>query len=298
MRPSVRSLIDRFRKVAKKGPRHALSLKTTHLVESCFGPIEAYVDDVITDQIIEFGNHTRPEFAFACSVLSPRAQLFDLGAHIGTFSMTALGKMMGGGSILAVEGNPVTAAILSRNLMRVADPKQRGRQPGRSIEVLNAFVAVQDGDFAIQENRANTGASMLVPRATGPNMAPAVQPFYGIDALVDRYFPPDYIKLDTEGTEGQVLTGSRFVADAKPLIYLEVNERTLAAFGTTTSDLDDLFGRLGYGLYVNSFDRNGGHDLYRIDRITTLTGRGAFFDVLCVPVTHEMYKVLSRLCAP
>jgi hypothetical protein len=41
----------------------------TTIASSMFGPIEAYQDDLITTQINEFGNHTRPEFSFATCII-------------------------------------------------------------------------------------------------------------------------------------------------------------------------------------------------------------------------------------
>ena len=39
-------------------------------VDSTVGKIKSFENDIITDQIIKFGNHTRPEFAFASSIIS------------------------------------------------------------------------------------------------------------------------------------------------------------------------------------------------------------------------------------
>ena len=62
-------------------------------IDSIFGIIKAFKNDLITDQIIKFGNHTRPEFAFATSIILNNFNIFDLGAHIGTFALTSIKKL-------------------------------------------------------------------------------------------------------------------------------------------------------------------------------------------------------------
>jgi FkbM family methyltransferase len=296
----VRRIARRLRRGGRRPAHagHALALKQVVTVDSCFGPIEAFEDDVITDQIRRFGNHTRPEFAFATSVLDPDMGVFDLGAHIGTFALAAMARLSPRGRILAVEGSPVTAALATRNLARVAGGAARP-----AATVLNAFVAAPGPAgapaggqaFAIQENRANTGASMLVPRERGPNMAKPTQPFFALDGLVERYFAPGYIKLDTEGTEAGLLMGSAYVAEAKPILYVEINARTMAAFGDTAEDLDAYLKRLGYSFFINNFDRNGRHDLFQVKALPALTGPERMFDVLCVGPAQEVLKDLRRV---
>ena len=62
-------------------------------IDSILGNIKTFKNDLITDQIIKFGNHTRPEFAFATSIISDNFNIFDLGAHIGTFTLTVIKKL-------------------------------------------------------------------------------------------------------------------------------------------------------------------------------------------------------------
>lgn len=284
---------------AKTGARSLLAQKPTVQVDSCFGEITAFEGDLITRQIAEFGNHTRPEFTFAVSVMAPGARVFDLGAHIGTFSMTALRKLSPRGRLLAVEGSVATHAILRENLTRLTGTlRAADRGPGAAYmadaDTLNAFANLRPGDFNILENRDNTGASMLVPRAERPHTTHVTTESLGIDDLVDRYFAPDYIKMDTEGTEGELLAASTHVARARPTLYVEINARTLAAFDTTVADMDRLLQGLGYRFFINGFDRNAAHDLYKPVGIETLCGRGDFFDVLCIHKDADIAGVLSR----
>lgn len=274
----------------------ALASKPVATVESRFGPIRAYAEDEVTRQIARFGNHTRPDFAFATAVLAPEARVFDLGAHIGTFALTALARLSPRGRLLAVEGSAGTHRILARNLTR-----RGGGAAARIADVLrlrprattcHALVAGGPGDWALHEDGANTGATRLVSAdAADPGARRAVT----LDDLVARHFAPDFVKLDTEGTEAAILTGSDYVREARPILYLEVNADALARFGATPAALDAHLRSLDYAYYVNDFDRNGAHDLFRPRRCLRLADLGALGDVLCIPRDREMRKVLNRL---
>ncbi len=271
-----------------------LEQKEIVTVDTCFGPIEAYENDLITEHLEQFGNLTRPEFAFATSVVTPHTKMFDLGAHIGTFSMTAMAKMSSRAQILAVEGSPATAAILSRNINRLtltASGTQIDERP--HVTVLNALMVPSRDRFSLAENETNTGASRLSLEQHGAGSETEI-PQFGIDQLVEKYFRPDYIKIDLESIEGLLLGSSTYVSATKPLIYMEVARHAMGSFGTKLTDLDAFMKKLGYVFYVNDFDRNGPHDIFRVRRINDLATYRKFFDVLCVPESSELSGTFSR----
>ena len=84
-------------------------------LDSVFGKLKCYANDLITKQIQQFGNHTRPEFAFATSVIRKDFKIFDLGAHIGTFTLSALKKIDSNPKVLCVEGNKKNYDLLCEN---------------------------------------------------------------------------------------------------------------------------------------------------------------------------------------
>lgn len=263
-------------------------------VASRFGPLDSYRGDPITNHIRDFGCHTRPEFAFATSVLSPDAAVFDLGAHVGTFSLSAASRMSAEGRILAVEGIPATARLLHGNLRRLLTGTTC---PGWSV--VNAFVADPDARYGLREPDGNSGSTSLVPADRANGLNDARQPVVSIDQLVTAHFQPDYLKIDTEGTEARVLMASRYVAEAKPILYFEINQDALTRFGSESgaTDLDRFLGDLGYAFFVNSFDRNAAHDLFAVAALARLDRHRRHFDALCVPRDHRMHEVLSRLCS-
>ncbi len=243
---------------------------STIIVKSMFGDIEVFEDDLITDQIRRFGNHTRPEFAFALSVLDPEMKVFDLGAHIGTFSLAAIQKLAKTSRLLAVEGNSKAYALLERNC------SGRG---STQMTFLRSFVGQTRG-YSYHHVHRNTGAGYLAPSdEAGHEDLPLVT----LDQLCLGYFPPDYIKIDIEGAEYEVLSGSDFIETQRPILYIEVSEGQLSRFGHSQQMLSDFLKSLGYEFFVNAGDRNGGHDVFNVSRIDSLSGYKKLFDALCVP---------------
>lgn len=247
-------------------------------VQSDFGRIVALKDDLITRQIKKFGNHTRPEFAFATSVLDPGMSVFDIGAHIGTFALCARRKLRTGAPFLAVEGNAAIHALLRKNL-------------GPDIFTMNSFVGAEQG-LSYQEKEGNSGAGRLI-------RGPAFQRVrsVSIDNLADMFFEPDFIKLDVEGMEFSCLADCKLLRRARPILYLEVFAEHLATYDASPTDLDHLLSELGYHYFRNGGDRNARHDIFRAETVAGLTDLSGLTDVLCVPESSALLAPLQAACA-
>lgn len=250
------------------------------MVQSVYGDIEVFENDLITAEIQKFGGHTRPEFAFALSVLNPSMSVFDLGAHVGTFSLAALAKMHTD-KLVALEGNTATHEVLTRNLA------------GKGTAIC-ALVGASDG-LAFFDKAGNSGGSRLMKNPDGGFLPSerASHALTSIDRLAAENFVPDYIKLDVEGAEYAALDGSEIVAKHTPILYLEVSEGGLRGHGNSRRQLGDMLRNLGYRFFVNTFDRNGSHDLYRAREISRLTWRWEF-DALCIHKDAEICEAMRR----
>ncbi|MBV8582247.1 MAG: FkbM family methyltransferase [Candidatus Eremiobacteraeota bacterium] len=238
-------------------------------VETVFGPMVAYPDDLITRHLLDFGAHTRPELAFLSRVVRAGDRVFDLGAHIGTFTVPLAQRVGPAGQVVAVEAVPRTFDLLRANvaLNGVAD----------RVETLCALVAPHARYDAVGVN-GNTGATYFAP-AEAARTGDAL----GIDALVSRTVEPDVIKLDLEGFEAWALTTSATVERRRPVLYAEIFRAQLARAGGTLAELDALFRALDYRLFRNAGARNAAHDDFEVAELDTLEHGGETFDVLAIP---------------
>ncbi|MEM9738590.1 MAG: FkbM family methyltransferase [Pseudomonadota bacterium] len=249
---------------------------------SVFGRIAAYRDDLITQQIRDFGNHTRPEFAFATSILGPGMTCLDLGAHIGTFTLLARQKVCAFGKVYAVEPMADTFEILEKNVRRA---------PNENVVLRRALIGEAGKIYQVVRPDGNTGASFFSTAETAHLDTPTLS----LSQLLDEIgVTIDYLKIDIEGLEYTALLSAPALFEMRPVIYMEVSRDQLARHGASIEQLDQLLCDRGYTFFVNSGDRNADHDVFRVKHLPSLTGYKPFFDALCVPAEHKHAKVLHH----
>lgn len=175
-------------------------------------------------------------------LLRPGDCVFDVGANFGWFSTLFASIVRPSGHVYAFEPVRSTYDRLREN-----------------IEINNLCKYVTTFQQAIGE--AEYGAHIHVFReqshacaslATLNNTDYASQrvQVISIDKLVDRtgIAAIDFLKCDAEGSELNVLRGSRIALQSPdaPIILVELNDQTSEAFGHTRSDIWDFLVDVGY----------------------------------------------------
>jgi FkbM family methyltransferase len=153
---------------------------------------------------------------FYSSLLPKGALVFDIGANVGT--MTTIFASLGA-RVIAAEPNPDCATHIEGMTSRDA------------VEVLQAAVGERNGTAELQISDRKDKMSSLSPQwreaVTKGNQSYAGMwnrklkvPMITLDALIQQYGPPFYIKIDVEGYEDQVLAG---LSTTPPLLSFEFN---------------------------------------------------------------------------
>jgi len=164
--------------------------------------------------------------------------VIDVGASVGIFALVA-GLEDGRRRVFALEPVPETFACLERNLALNAQAR---------VEAVAAAAAAFDGTIDLNVPLGESlpfGASALAGhRDAGRRVTvPAVT----LDRFVSERAPGpvDMIKLDTEGTEPDVLAGARsLIAGDRPWIVCEV------LHGLTEARLHEVLDPLGYRYFI------------------------------------------------
>jgi hypothetical protein len=101
----------------------------------------------------------------------------------------------------------------------------------------------------VQLNIANRGRSTnFLSGSFGSSQTGGVRytqavPGVSLDWMLERYPPPDFVKIDVEGSEARVLAGAtRLLAEIKPVIFCEVASEL-------SKDVALTLRRNGYSLY-------------------------------------------------
>jgi FkbM family methyltransferase len=208
-------------------------------------PIAAWLADVGTLD-------DRPLRLFGDLVERGARRVLDVGAHLGTFTLTAAAL---GADVVAVEASPLNAGLLGEALCR---------NGFAGSEVVNAAASDLAGelDFNLHGPWGHV-AKEGVDEGYERIRLPAVS----LDGLLDRvgWDRPDLVKLDIEGWEPRALAGfvRRLCRDDRPTILIESNAPMLAFHGFEPTALLPSLADHGYCLYL--LDAAHEHRLVRFD---------------------------------
>jgi len=145
--------------------------------------------------------------------------VFDIGANIGEYSRCFLSL---GARVVAVEPLPSTVEILQKTLR----PKNR-------VHIVSAAVGADFSNAVLHVSSETTlctlsdqwlGTAKQSGRFSDVDWSSDINvPVIPIHSLASEYGQPDFIKIDVEGFEGQVLDGLR---DFPPALSFEFNTET------------------------------------------------------------------------
>lgn len=175
------------------------------------------------------GMYERPQLERFCSYIVEDAVVWDVGAHVGEYSVPSAMRASRG-LVLAIEALPRNARLLRRN---------RDLNRLENMQILGLALGDQDGEATFSEGidhyqgRVSGGSGISVPMSTA-------------DALLARYPAPSIMKIDVEGGEVAVLLGAqRILREARPIIFLSthgasIKDECLAMLHSTGYDVEPL----------------------------------------------------------
>jgi FkbM family methyltransferase len=247
-------------------------------VDTPFGRFVTPRTDVITDQLVEFGAHRRGALNVLLSLVDGSDVVWDIGAHIGTVSI----PLVQAGSVsqvLAIEGNPQTAAILRRNvaLNGVSD---------RVVALSRVLTAAPGEMVTARHSTSNAGTTGFDHLGTAGQLAVASATLDGV-ASTHPDLIPTLINLDVAGHELAVLTGGEeTIAAHRPLLFVEVSSAQLEAHRASLHMLQNWFDQHHYRLFLVGGERNFSGPNWELEPLDGLASSpDPLFDVLAVP--HE-----------
>jgi len=144
----------------------------------------------------------------------------DIGANIGLTAL-ALSDICFAGKVIAIEPVPRTFELLKTNL---ADANVQ------NVSTFNVAIGAGDGSVSMYVDESNLATSFVVDIDKGSNQE---IPLTSLDSMVSRLaIPPlDFIKIDVEGCELEVLKGAeKSISLFKPIVLLEMNHWCLNVF--------------------------------------------------------------------
>lgn len=154
------------------------------------------------------GLPTPPDKDF--DMIKPGMLIFDIGANVGNYSALFLKR---GARVIAVEPQPFCYRFLRLRFMFT-----------RNVQVVAAGAGDSEGVMQMNVSSAHTLSSLnpeWVKKVNDSKRFAQSQPKWNqkvdvlittLDHLITKYGEPDYIKIDVEGFEKNVLSGLNFPA--------------------------------------------------------------------------------------
>jgi len=163
------------------------------------------------------GNFEPQKEAVLVQYLAPGSVYFDVGGHIGYFSMIAATLVQPNGIVAAFEPSPLNAAQFRQNLEVNPD--------------LAAIIRLDETAVADQEGVASFdrgGNSYIGHLAADPSPTGVEVHTTTLDAFAaSRALSPDFVKIDAEGAESRIFRGmTQILSHARPVILVEIHDRS------------------------------------------------------------------------
>jgi FkbM family methyltransferase len=137
--------------------------------------------------------------------------VFDVGAHVG--DRVACFRRLGA-RVVAVEPQPVIAKVLNLFYGRSADVSIEMEAVGRRAGTISMMINT-DNPTVSSVSSAFVSAACDAPGWEGQRWTKSVTvPVTTLDALIEKYGAPAFIKIDVEGFEEEALAGLTRAAKA------------------------------------------------------------------------------------
>jgi len=194
------------------GPARGLWLKVEPYQEDRY--LSGYPEPGVQDEIAKH--------------LAPAGCFYDLGAHIGYYSLLAARLVGGAGRVVAFEPDPTNVAVLRENIMRNGVSR---------VLVVPAAVWSQCGTVVFRRSAperpdlSSRRGAVVTAIGKSPDSNLINVEALTLDAFASAHYPPTMIKIDVEGAEIEVFKAAQeVISRSRPVILVEVHHQSAATF--------------------------------------------------------------------
>lgn len=146
-------------------------------------------------------------------IIRKGAVVYDIGAHTGFHTLLASSLAGPAGKVFAFEPSPRNVRYLRKHLeINHCD----------NVTVIEAAVAEEDGSAFLEEDQEYTvGLTGRLSAKAGRKVKKVSLDNLVLEGVIP---PPEYMKIDVEGAELQVLFGAKkILSDSPPVIFLSTH---------------------------------------------------------------------------
>lgn len=203
--------------------------------------------DEIGNSIFYGTNQEQDELGFVAKYLQPRMVFFDLGANQGLYSILASHKVGCKGYVYAFEPARSEYSKLRQNVWF-----------NLAWNITTEQIAVGSFDGTAQmfacESRKGSYSSLVYPAVdTSIKVTEITVPIVSLDSYIIRHKIGriDYLKMDVEGAERDVLEGGKWVFSTgpRPIVQCEFSDRRTGPWGYQAREIADMLVNNSYAWF-------------------------------------------------
>jgi FkbM family methyltransferase len=211
-------------------------------------PLQLYVhgeqDQHVSRRLREEGIWEPFETSLLLALLCPGDVFVDVGANIGYFSVLAATRVGDTGAVFAFEPDPENFRLLVANVAR--------NDLGYQVTPVAAALSDAAGQGQLYLSTDNLG-DHRVYAADDPRESVPIVLHQGSEFLAGRLSRVDLLKVDTQGSEFQVIAGLMpllRMQSPPPRVLIELTPHALRQAGSSGRALMELLGELRQPIWI------------------------------------------------
>ncbi|MEH6569761.1 MAG: FkbM family methyltransferase [Halioglobus sp.] len=237
-------------------------------------------DKFVSRQIREQGIWEPYETSLVLQLLHPGSVFVDVGANLGYFSVVAASLVGDAGKVVAFEPDPANFELLRAS----SDLNHFGSR----IQAVQAGLSDRASDGRLYLSQDNMGDHQIYA-GEGDRESLPIELLNGTDFLIPLTPQIDLLKVDTQGSEYQVMTGLMPLLKEQaiaPRIIIELTPFSLRESGASGRMLIELLASLDLPLWIidhveHELVESTAHELAKwCDDVDASTGDQGFMNIL------------------
>ncbi len=197
------------------------------------------------DRYLVWSGFEEPEFSFVGRFLQRGMTVIDVGAHRGLYTLLASKRVGESGRVIAFEPSPRERRWLKCHVRLNFCSNVR-------VESFAVGSRREKADLFVVGGAENWGNSLRPPAVDGATRKVRVDVLSLDDYMEEsRVGSVDFVKLDVEGAEREVLRGARRLLNQqpRPLVLAEVYDMRTEPWGYPAREIVQLLTGVGYAWF-------------------------------------------------
>jgi len=211
------------------------------------------------------------------SVVQAGDVVYDIGAHIGLYTVMFSRLVGSNGKVISFELNPEILPTLQKTIDSLGNATLYGCGLSDKTESTVMYVPEEPSGGSLNNWTDGELGSVHTVKCEVKRLDDLVQS--------EDLPAPDFIKIDVEGAEELVFRGAENILNTEkaPIIFFEISKKACEKFGISTTSTMDFLSRFEKSEYTFFDGRGQGNEIVRIAEVPEPISGALAVNLLAVP---------------